>query len=285
MRCVGELSVILNCLRTFAICAVALLVCIPETAIGSAWTQKKGDGLIITSFSYDVATKLFNTDGGLERSPKFEKLEANIYAEYGVVDWFTVLLLPGYQRVATGFSGARRAEGGLNNTGVGGRLRLFRKGRHVVSVEATYFLPGGIKTNETTVLSRGNGDLELRALYGLSRDFKIFSHTISTFWDLQLGYRQRDGAPANEYRADFTFGLRPFERWQVLAQSFNIISDGAGKQTEKAVFPAFNLNKAQLSGVHDISERFSIQIGGYRTLSGRSIIQETAAFGAIWVRF
>ena len=277
--------VIFKRLRIPAACVVALLLNVPETVQAAAWTQEKGRGLIITSLTYDVATKVFNNTGRLESSPKFVKHEANIYAEYGVTDWLTVLLLPGFQRVSTGFSGARRTESGINNTGFGGRIRLFNNGRHVVSVEGTYFLPGGIDTTETTVLSRGNGDQEVKALYGLSWDFKVFSRKFPSFWDIQLGYRQRDGAPANEFRADFTMGVRPFPRWQIFVQSFNIISDGAGKQTAQTVFPVFTMNKAQLTGVYDITERLSIQFGGFRTLAGRNIIQETAAFGAIWLRF
>ncbi len=272
-------------LKVALACFMTVILGLAETAHGAAWTQKKGDGLIIASFTYDTAKKSFNAVGGLESSPDFEKLEANIYIEYGFTDWLTVLLLPGYQQVSTGFSGAKRVESGINNTGLGGRLRLFKKGGHVVSVEGTFFLPGGLNTAETTVLSRGNGDLEFRALYGASRDFTFFSRTFPGFLDVQVGYRQRDGAPANEFRADMTFGLRPFKRWQILAQSFNIISDGAGKQTAQNAFPAFNIHKAQLAGVYDVSKRFSIQIGGFRTLVGRNIVRESAAFGAIWIRF
>jgi len=276
---------IFNFFRIGAIGALAFLVLVPDVTLAAAWTQKKGEGLIITSFTYDGAIKSFNAAGGLVSSPKFVKLEANIYAEYGLLDWLTVILTPGYQHVATGFSGIRRSDGGMNNTGIGGRIRLFRKRQHVVSLEATYFLPGGISTNETTVLSRGNGDVEVRALYGSSRVFSLFSHSFPTFVDLQLGYRQRDGAPANEYRADFTFGVRPFQKVQILVQSFNIISDGAGKPSDQVLFPAFQLHKAQLSGVYDISRRFSIQLGGFHTLAGRNIVQETALFGALWIRY
>ncbi len=265
-------------------CGAALLT---ERAGAAAWTQRKGAGLLIASFTYDVATRSFDSVGRLTGRERFEKLEANIYAEYGLVDRFTLLLFPGYQRVATGPgpNGARVREYGLNNTGLGGRLRLFAKGAHVVSVEGTYFLPGGLDTTKTTVVSRLNGDTDLRLLYGVGFDLPVFKRRFPAFVDVQAGYRRRAGAPANEVHVDVTFGLRPRSNWQVLLQSFTIVSDGRGAALKEATFPAFRLHKVQVSGVYDVSDRISLQVGGFHALAGRNIIQENAVFGALWVRF
>ena len=256
-----------------------------EDAKASAWVMEKGASQVITTVTYDIADRSFNEQAILVVSPKFQKGSINIYAEYGLTDWITLRLLPGYEIVQTSFSGERNKEKGFNRTGAGARIKLWSGRTQVVSVEATYFLRGEIRTTETNVLSRGTGDIDLRLLYGISRQFALFKWRFDTFADFQAGYRYRDGAPPNEYHADMTLGVNLGSRWQILTQNFNIVSDGPGELEGQAEFKSFQLHKAQISAVYDVTDRISLQLGGFRTLLGRNIVEEKAGFGAIWVRF
>jgi protein XagA len=83
-----------------------------------------------------------------------------------------------------------------------------------------------------------------------------------------LAQRFRLGDVPNEFRADFTFGLRPVPRWLLLAQCFNVISEGAGSQ----VFPSYN-------------NHLSLQLGGFTTYTGRNALQENGVVAGMWYRF
>ena len=263
----------------------AFVVLTAADARAAAWTKPKGDAEIITTVTYDVAVQAFDDEAALVPIPKFEKSSVCMHAEYGVVDWLTVRLLPCYEIVGTGFSGERNREQGINDAGAGARLRLLSGKAGVVSVEATYYTKGEIRTTETTVLSRGSGDIDVRALYGLGKSLSLFGRKLDAFADVQAGYRLRSGAPPNEMHADITLGTHLGGGWQVLAQSFNIVSDGPGGREGEAQFDAFRLHKGQLSTVYDLSRHISVQVGTFSTLYGRNIVQENAAFGALWVRF
>lgn len=262
-----------------------ITTCLEQDAKASAWVMEKGASQVITMVTYDVADRIFNEQAILVVSPKFQKSSINIYAEYGLTDRITLRLLPGYEMVQTGFSGELNKEKGFNRTGAGARIKLWSGRTQVVSVEATYFSRGEIRTTETNVLSRGTGDIDLRLLYGISRQLSLFKWRFDTFADFQAGYRYRDGAPPNEYHADMTLGVNLGSRWQVLTQTFSIVSDGPGELEGQAEFKSFQLYKAQISAVYDVTDRISLQLGGFRTLFGRNIVEEKAGFGAIWVRF
>ena len=243
--------------------------------------MEKGAGQAITTVTYDIADRFFNEQAPLVVSPKFQKGSINIYAEYGLTDWMTVRLLPSYELVQTGFSGERNKEKGFNSTGAGARFKLWSGRTQIVSVEATYFSRGEIRTTETNVVSRGKGDVDLRLLYGINRQFPLLKWQFDTFADIQAGYRCRDGAPPNEYHADLTMGVNLGRRWQLLAQNFNIVSDGLGEVEGQAEFGSFQLYKGQISAVYDVTDRISLQLGGFRTLFGRNIVEEKAGFSSM----
>ena len=265
--------------------ASAILLWSAQPAIAAAWTQDRGKGQIITTFTFDFASGAFNEAGQIEATPLFQKYEFKALAEYGVTDWLTAKLSPGYEMVVTEFDGARVDENGLNHMGLGARWRMFKLGNHVFSAEGMYFWKGNLETTATTVVSRGEGDVEARLLYGGSKTFKFRKKKWPAFWNVEMAYRLRDGEPADEYHLDLTVGLQLRKKWQMLGQSFNIMSDGPGEDRIDAVFPQYRLHKAQFSGVYRLNDHIRLQMGSFQTIAGQNIVAETAAFGAVWLDF
>lgn len=261
-----------------------LLSGVMSPVYGAAWTQEKGKTQVITSYTYDTASAQFNDNGSLTPVGQFEKTNIDVYAQYGLKDGLTLILSPGYEYITSDLSGVPQTQQGLNHTGIGGRLRIWEKGRHIISVEGTYYLPGEITTTDTTVLSRGGGDIDGRLLYGGSRTFRFRKKDYPAFWDIQLGYRQRDGGPSHEVHGDVTLGVQTGKKTQVMLQNFNILGLDAGSSAD-ALWPQVQIHKVQASSVYRLSDRFRLQAGGYRTLFGKNVVQENAFFGAIWVDF
>jgi hypothetical protein len=101
------------------------------------------------------------------------------------------------------------------------------------------------------------------------------------FIDLEAAQRQRgDGAP-NEFRADGTFGVQVMPRWMLLAQSFNVVSEGQ----VSPIFGSYEYFKLQLSAVYSLTPTWSLQGGGFTTYAGSNALQENGAVFGVWHQF
>jgi hypothetical protein len=120
-------------------------------------------------------------------------------------------------------------------------------------------------------------EIELRGLAGYG--FK--AGTIPAFVNLEVARRYRLGGPPNEFRTDVTFGIRPADKCLLLAQSFNVISEGAGSWG----FGSFAYHKFQLSAVYAVTRTLSLQLGGYSTYWGRNALQENGLVVGAWSKF
>ena len=99
--------------------------------------------------------------------------------------------------------------------------------------------------------------------------------------DVQLAQRFRSAGPPNEFRADFTLGMRPVPQWLLLAQSFNVFSEGAGGP----FFPSYDYHKLQLGVAYDLTPQWSLMAAAFTTFSGRNALQEDGATIGAWYRF
>lgn len=254
-------------------------------AHAAAWTLEDGQWQIITTVSAERADRAFDSSGRSVDRPSFEKYSARALVEYGMTNWLTLLVEPGFERVAIDMPAGKETEQGLNSTGFGGRLRLYNGKKYIASVQGTFYVPGQLRTTETTVLSYGSFDADARLLLGGGGSLKLASMQRPYFWDLEVAYRWRSHEPANELHADFTAGLQLQERLQLLGQSFNIASAMGQTAEARKIFPPFYLCKVQFSGVYKVTDRVSVQVGGFRDLTGRNIIEEEGVFSALWLKF
>ncbi len=247
-----------------------------RAAFAGAWTLPEESGQIIASGTWTQSELAASGKTLNPNSSRSIKREARAYVEYGVKDWLTAILQPEF--INQHLDAPNRASyRGLGYTQFALKARVFAANGFVLSLESGLGIPGpSDQPNRAQIGNTGlQSDWRLNAGYG----FEIFS--LPAFIDLSAGYRTRAGRPPNEGRADFTFGIRPGEKWLVLLQSFNSISNGPGA----AGFPQQSASKFQASAVYDLTRKWSLQLGVLQTLASRRIGSETGASCALWYRF
>jgi protein XagA len=235
-----------------------------------------GEGLAIVAATPSQAGKAFDDKGDLQSTPRYSKVELQALLEYGATNWFTVMLAPSLQHVSIGAPvDAQRT--GLGYSDVGGRLLLLQRNSWVLSAQTTLRVPGTFDKSNSAAIGYTDPELDVRGLIGYSFEAGGWP----TFIDFQLAHRFRFGGPPNEFRADFTFGTRPLPRWLLLAQSFNVISEGAGTWG----YSSYAYHKFQLSAVYAVTPALAFQLGGFTTFTGRNALQENGLVVSGWYRF
>jgi len=249
--------------------SAAALVLAAGAAHAGAWTEPAGDTQVISSVRASLAWDGFDANGRNVSIPTFRKEELDIYSETGLTDSATLIIHPDF----INYHPDKPSGGaiGFGNTEIGFEERLWHDDMQVLSLQATALLPG------RTILTSGGTDGEVRALYG--RAFELFG--VEAFADAELAWRLRSRSYAGEIRPELTLGFKPDADWQVLLQSFNIVTTGRGRtllfQGEQA--------KLQLSAVYRLSETLSLQAGAFATLAGSNTPAERGLLTALWLRF
>jgi hypothetical protein len=277
--------------------AVGVLTSMSSPAPGGAFLFPEGQGQVILTTTFADASKAYDASGRLISTPSYRKFEAKAYVEYGATDWLTLVgeasgmdfrgassSRPDYLNLLIAQAKARAPlsltapEGphyhymGLGLGAIGARVRLFELGNYVISLEASLRAASPSARRFLDMKDQWQADARLQ----IGRPIEIFG--VPGFLDGQIGYRSR-GQAGDEIRADVTCGLRPFDRWLLLAQSFSAITPGA----PAALFVASQ--KFQLSAVFDVTRNLSLQLGGVAALSGANSPAERGLVSAVWYRF
>jgi hypothetical protein len=245
----------------FAICTAI----VPATAFAGAWTLDAGTGQAIVTATPSQANKAFDGSGNMQSIPRYSKAEVQALFEYGATDAFTVMFSPSLQHIdiASPFEAGRT---GLGYTDIGGRMRLLQANSWVFSVQSTLRVPGTFEKSNPAAIGYTDFQLDVRGLLGYSFDADGWP----AFVDIQAGQRFRSAGAPDEFRADITFGVYPYARWLLLAQSFNVTSEGAGNGRNAS----YGYYKFQLSAAYAVTPSLSLQFGGFSTYWGRNALQE-----------
>lgn len=245
-------------------------------AFAGAWTLEEGQGYGFVTGTASQGSAVFDGSGKQQPFPRYSKDELQALIEYGVTNWFTAIISPSLQHVDIA-APVDASRSGFGYTDLGGRVRLWTNGAWVVSGQATLRVPGTFDKSNVAAIGYTDPEIDIRGLVGYS--FAIGA--LPAFVDAQIAQRFRLGGPPDEFRADFTFGIRPQERWLLLAQSFNVVSEGAGTWG----YASFGYYKFQLSAVYALTPTLSLQAGGYTTYAGRNALQENGLVLGAWVKF
>jgi hypothetical protein len=270
-----ELSVFNNRV-TIGPMLVFSLMAAPTAAFAGAWTLDAGTGQAVVTWSFSRADKGFDAGGNILSAPRYDKSELQALLEYGATDRLTLILWPGLQHVGIGAPNSVERTG-LGYTEFGARYRLLRGDSWVFSTQTTLRVPGTLDRFNPAAVGYTDPEFDARALFGYS----FSAGPYPAFFDLQVAQRFRSGAPPNEFRADATLGVRPGPNWRLLAQSFNVISEGAGDPP----FPSYNYHKLQMSVVYDVTPRWALQVGAVTTYAGRNALQENGLVFGSWHKF
>jgi hypothetical protein len=247
-----------------------------QGALAGAWTWEEGHGQIGLGGLFSEANNAFAPGRQVQSATRYHKFELQGLVEYGLTDRFTLMVAPGLQHVDIG-APTNVERNGLGYTEFGARWRAWQSDGWVFSTQATFRLPGTTDSANPAAIGYTDSEIDLRALAGKS--FTVFG--LPAFVNFELAQRVRTGAPPDEFRADATFGLRFAQKWQALAQSFTVISEGSGQPP----FTSYDYSKLQLSAVYDFSPGWSVQLGAFSTVAGRNALQENGLVFGLWRRF
>jgi protein XagA len=252
------------------------LLSAPAVALAGAWTLPQGTSELVATVTASTSTSVFDDGGSLTSTPRYDKADADALVEYGLTNDFTVIFEPGLQHIDIAApTSAERT--GLDYTEFGGRYQLWRNDDWVLSAQAVVEFPGTTDTSNPAAIGYTDVEADFRALLGHS----FMLGAMPAFADLEVAQRQRgDGSP-NEFRVDGTLGVEVAPRWTVLAQSFNVMSEGAGSP----VFGSYQYFKLQLSAVYALTPTWSLQGGGFTTYAGTNSLQENGAIFGVWHKF
>jgi hypothetical protein len=254
------------------------LSCVASSAQAwaGAWTLEEGHGFVALTATASRATQAFDSQRNLVPTPAYNKFEFQALLEYGVADRLTAIIIPGLQHIdiAAPVDASRT---GLNYTEAGARYRFLGGDNWVVSGQATVRVPGTYDTSNPAAIGYTGAEVDVRALFGVSFNLGTWPALV----DVQAAQRFRYGGLPSEFRFDATLGARFLPRWLVLAQVFNVISEG----NSPPIFPSYDYSKFQLSLVYDLTKDWSVQGGGFRTFSGRNALQENALLLGAWYKF
>ena len=252
------------------------LLAAPSAAFAGAWTMPQGTGQWLAGFLASTSTEYFSSTG-LASTPRYNKVEADLFVEYGLTDRLTAIVNPGFQHIDIAApTSAERT--GLDYTEFGARYAFFTDQSWVLSGQVILRLPGTTDTANPAAVGYTDVEGDFRILLG--HNFKIGDWP--AFYDIEVAQRARtEGAPS-EFRADGTFGVKVSPRWLLLAQSFNVVSEGSGISLYGGSYDYFKL---QLSAVYELMPAWWVQGGGYVTYAGYNALQENGAIVALWHQF
>lgn len=249
----------------------------PTAAFAGAWTLDAGQSIAIVTGTLSQSDKAFDGSGNTQSIPRYSKNELQALFEFGATNWLTLMLAPSLQHVsiAAPFEATRT---GLGYTDIGARVRLGGGDSWVVSAQTTLRVPGTFDKSNPAAIGYTDPEVDIRALFGYSFNAGAWP----AFVDVQVAQRFRLGGPPDEFRADITLGVRPQDKWLVLLQSFNVVSEGAGSLP---FFPSYSYSKLQLSAVYSVTPKLSLQVGGYTTYWGQNALQENGLVLGAWYKF
>ena len=271
-------------MRRWALMLICWLAGACLTQANAAWLQSKGASLIISTLDSYSSDARFDALGRRAPATGYHKQELSVYGVYGLSDALTLGAQPRFFRLAgpSGAGGGRRYTSGLSQLELFVRARILAGDYWIVSTQALVKIPGARAFDREPLLQSSSRDFEGRLLFGHGGWLPSQLLRLKYFTSFEAGYRLRDRNAADQWRADATFGVDPFENYQIIFQSFNTVSAG---RRNSAGSSSYDVYKAQISIVRNLPRRMALQFGGFTELAGRNTGAGNAMFVAVWSRF
>ncbi|MGZ3306513.1 MAG: hypothetical protein ACXU8U_11695 [Asticcacaulis sp.] len=192
-----------------------------------------------------------------------------VFADHGLTRRFTLtakLNFQDYHIGATRFSGLGSAE-------IGGRFTLRQTRDFVLALGASAEgLGKGRRDEFDTALRRGT-DYDLRAYLG--RSFHLGG--ANAFIDLEAARHLRQFNPS-QWRVDATLGVKPTPKLMLLAQVFS-------GQADRSAGIRSQWTQGQISLVHAIGSKASLQVGYRQMIAGRNVPLTKTLIVSLWRNF
>jgi hypothetical protein len=253
--------------------AVAATMLMPTACLAGAFNEPAGHGEAILTQSSSNAAQYVQSNG-VDRLPvKFQWRERALLIQYGLTDHLMAIVKVS-RDLATGVTG--ESYDGSGPTDLGLQVQLPSVAGFVLAAQGIRHIPSRLMRQGSWLFGQTGNETEIRLLAG--RTTSTFGHR--SFVDLQAGFRYRADGYSREWHFDVTHGVMLTSSSTLLLQSFTTRASGRSDNP----YSLFEQNKRQVSIVHDFGP-LSLQIGTFRTVSGRRIYMERGKLIAIWLKF
>jgi hypothetical protein len=250
---------------------VMLALAAPGAAHAGAWLQEAGAGLYILSYRHVDLGRAYGDDGGRLDDP-FTKREIELYGETGLTDDLTLVTKARWLSARTAFDSTQ----GFGDGEIGLRAPLWRGEWLVASAQATAIIPGGAAAGGNPLLGspRFGGEGRLAA----GGPYKAWGRW--GFWQAEVAYRHRGGAPPDEIRLDLATGITVTDRLQLTVKHHSIWAErGAG-----APFRPWRQHKAALATHIRVTDWLGIEAGAAFAHAGRNAPAGHTLMLGVWLR-
>ncbi len=267
---------------TFSIVVLGLLF--PALSQAAGWTQPEGAIQTITTARYYTTDEFFDNDGNRQVQSRYTKYEINPYLEYGLTDSLT-LGFNGFVDYVTQNSPtlARDRNLMLSDVELFSRIRMVQGEDWVFSLQPLIKFPSLYEHDNAPRSGSEFFDAELSTQAGKS--FSWFGQT--HFTTFVAGYRHRFDTPKDQYKLEWTTGLRVNDQWQITPQ---IVYTGRIDSVSNPTFTQsgqddYNLLKLQLSALYTLSETVSVEAGAFLHSQGENTGSGGGVMLAVWKKF
>lgn len=264
------------------------LLMLAEGAEAGTWPESRGHAQIIYSASWFQSTSEYGAKG--QTSPYgakglFTQTQVMPYMEVGLTSKTTLSLNPCLSHLRYQDSYSQSSGGGFGDVEISVRHELATtESKWLVAGQGTWKFPAYSLTRNP---APGNHQQDFEGRFLAGRGAELGQRHV--FLDMEVAYRYRAGAPADQVRTDATAGIDIFPRMTWMAQFFGITGMRNGSPVRPNSNPNaqsdFDLYKGQASVLIQVTRMNRVQLGWGNTIAGRNTGKGSTFVIGLWRSF
>ena len=251
---------------------IAALIAPSTKCNAGAFNEGVGRGLFVATQSMEIASSFLSPTGMKATIARYERRERSLYFEYGLSSQLTFLGRASGTQVSLdrtiAFDGRGPSDFGL-------QLQLLRRANTAVAIQAFAHLPSRDLQPGNWIYGQRRTEPEVRALIGQS----LFIAGKKNYYEVQLGLRGGRKDRPDELHLDVTHAVTLGARTSWMTQVFLTRTSGESRLPAQA----FAERKIQVSLLREFGP-YSLQIGTFRTSSGKNVFAGKGAIASLWMR-
>lgn len=259
--------------------SILLMTCIcvfmsVTECFAGAWTMEEGKLYEKFGFNYYFTNSLFSMENGTGDFKEFRDMNFSNYFEYGLTSRFTIINALYYKILEKKEDSGEISSNGLGDVDIAIKGKVAEGTWGIVSTQALVKIPGIYGKNDQLPLGNGQGDVELRELYG-----KSLWPYIPGYFNLELAYRVRYGDPSDELRYLVEFGMDLPRNFYGRIKLDGILSMNNGNGLNVSGNPTatnnYDLGKLDMALGYKLTKRWGLEVCCTPEIYGRNTTQGT----------
>lgn len=264
------------------VACVTVILCLifSAQAFAGAWTKKEGGTYNKASMNFFSSDEFFDDDGDrVDSDAEFTDLNITYYLEYGVNNNLTFFASVPYKSIESEPDGGPTSKGppslsirteDFGDIDLGLKYKFYDGEKGVFSVQGLVKVPEAYDEDEPLPVGNGQYDVEVRFLYGKS----LYPRPM--YYGLELGFRNRNEEPSDEYKYLVEFGYNPTKKVSLRtkldgtlsAENADFVVDpSTGNPT---LAPEFDVVKLELTLGYSLTKQQTFEFSWTPVVSGKN---------------